>query len=203
MVRKIYGDLADRYLRLYPSSNIDESALAAARDAFYGWSAQRLVRKQTRLGVPAYLYFFEHVYPAEVVMHLEAFHASELPYEFGRIGPDGHLPQYWPKIPDDAPEGAVSDAIMRYFTSFARSGAPLVQGETTWEPYVQGGAFLDIGKAPQPGNHLLPGTYDFHEEVISRRRASGAQNWYINVGLASPAVPAAASLRSPSRSERP
>ena len=30
------------------------------------------------------------------------------------------------------------------------------------------------------------------EELISRRRAAGNQYWYVNVGLASPTVPAAA-----------
>ena len=46
MVRKIYGDLADKFLELYPATNIEESALAAGRDAFYGWSAVRLARAQ-------------------------------------------------------------------------------------------------------------------------------------------------------------
>ncbi len=85
-VRGIYGDLADRYLALYPATDIKESALAAARDAFYGWSAERLARAQTKLGQPAFLYFFDHEYPAAVARNLAAFHGSELPYEFGLIG---------------------------------------------------------------------------------------------------------------------
>jgi para-nitrobenzyl esterase len=189
-VRKIYGDLAGRYLHLYPASNIEESALAAARDAFYGWSAQRLARKQTQLGQPAYLYFFEHQYPAETVLHVEAFHGSELPYEFGLIGSSG-LPQNWPKPPDDPQERGLSEAIESYFTSFASSGKPVAPPEPAWKPYSDGRAFLDIRDTPHPSRNLLPGTYDLHEEVISRRRAAGTQNWYINVGLASPVVPSA------------
>jgi para-nitrobenzyl esterase len=189
MVRNIYGDLADRYLQLYPSTNVEESALAAARDAFYGWSAQRLARKQTQLGAPAYLYFFEHQYPAEVAMHLEAFHGSELPFEFGLIGASDRLPAYWPKPPDDARERAISAAIMGYFTSFARSGNPVAHEEATWKPFADGQAFLDIRDKPAAADNPLPGAYDLQEEVISRRRASGAQNWYINIGLASPVVP--------------
>ncbi|MGH8301988.1 MAG: carboxylesterase/lipase family protein, partial [Steroidobacteraceae bacterium] len=116
LVRSIYADLAPAYLDRYPAADVEQSALAAARDAFYGWSAERLARDQTRLGLPAYLYFFTHRYPAQEALHLEAFHASELPYEFGRIGaPDG-WPELWPRPPDDARERALSEAVMSYFT---------------------------------------------------------------------------------------
>lgn len=193
MVRHIYGDLADKYLALYPPSNIEESALAAARDGFYGWSAQRLARKQTELGVPAYLYFFEHHYPAQDALHLEAFHGSELPYEFGHIGSPSSLPKAWPKPPDDAEERRISQAIMDYFTSFAFSGTPVANGEPDWKPYAEGSDFLDIRDKPRLLHNILPGTYELQEEVVSRRRAAGTQNWYINVGLASPVVPPPAS----------
>jgi len=196
-VRHIYGDLADRYLQLYPSTNIEESALTAARDDFYGWSAERLARKQTQLGVPAYLYFFEHSYPAEAQLHLEAFHGSELPFEFGLVGSNDRLPSYWPKPPDDAEEHAVSDAIMSYFTSFARSGKPVAHGESAWEPFGTDHAFLDIRAKPSSARNPVPGAYDLQEEVISRRRASGSQYWYINIGLASPVVPPASAPHRP------
>jgi para-nitrobenzyl esterase len=192
-VRHIYGDLAARFLALYPSTNIEESALAAARDGFYGWSAERLARKQTQLGVPAYLYMFEHSYPAELASHLEAFHGSELPFEFGLIGSNDHLPPYWPKPPDDARERELSDAIMSYFTSFARSGKPDARGEPPWKPFDGDQAFLDIRDKPYLATNPTPGAYDLQEQVIARRRASGAQYWYINIGLASPVVPPPAS----------
>lgn len=192
-VRHIYGDLADRYLHLYPSTNIEESALTAARDDFYGWSAERLARKQTQLGVPAYLYFFEHSYPAESALHMEAFHGSEIPFEFGLVGSNDSLPPYWPKPPDDAGEHAVSDAVMGYFTSFARSGKPVAHGEAAWEPFGSDHAFLDIRDKPYSSRNPVPGAYDLQEEVIARRRAAGSQYWYINIGLNSPVVPPAAS----------
>jgi para-nitrobenzyl esterase len=190
-VRHIYGDLADRYLRLYPGTNIEESALSAARDDFYGWSAERLARKQTQLGVPAYLYFFEHSYPTESALHLEAFHGSELPFEFGLIGSSGRLPPFWPEPPDDARERAVSDAIMSYFTSFAASGKPAAHDEPVWEPFGADHSFLDVRDKPYLSKNPIPGAFDLQEEVISRRRAAGNQYWYINIGLASPVVPAA------------
>ena len=191
MVRRIYGDLAGRYLKLYPGTDIRESAIRAATNAFYGWTAVRLARAQTRIGEPAYLYYFDHHYPAEVAEHLEAFHGSELPYEFGKIGPNQTLPKNWPKPPDDAREIALSQAIMNYFTSFARNGHPVAQGEPAWKPYDGDRAYMHFRNRPHASENLLPGMFALQEEVVSRRRAAGTQNWYINVGLASPVVPSA------------
>ena len=100
-----YGDLAEAYLKLYPSSNLEESIIRATRDALYGWTAERLAVKQTALGQPAYLYLFDHGYPAADDAGLHAFHASELPFVFGTTGP--HACRYWPKAagrpPRDSP----------------------------------------------------------------------------------------------------
>jgi len=85
IIRDRYGDLADEFLRLYPSSNMQESIWATTRDALYGWTAERLVKKQTSLGQPSFLYYFDHGYPAEEAAGLHAFHASELPYVWGML----------------------------------------------------------------------------------------------------------------------
>jgi para-nitrobenzyl esterase len=188
-VQKIYGDLAGKYLELYPDTNIEESALEAARNAFYGWSAVRLARAQTRIGISAYLYFFDHSYPAEVAEHLEAFHGSELPYEFGNAAAPDKLPKNWPMPPDDAQEKALSEAIMNYFTSFARTSHPVAAEEPSWKPYSNDLAYMDFRNKPEASRDLLPGMFALHEEIVSRRRAAGTQNWFINVGLASPVVP--------------
>ena len=78
-----YGDLADDFLKLYPATNLQESIWATTRDALYGWTAERLVRKQTAIGQPAYLYLFDHCYPAEDAGNYHSFHGSELPFVFG------------------------------------------------------------------------------------------------------------------------
>jgi hypothetical protein len=59
MIRERYLDLADEFLKLYPSTNLEESILATTRDALYGWTAERLVRKQAALGAPSFLYYFD------------------------------------------------------------------------------------------------------------------------------------------------
>jgi para-nitrobenzyl esterase len=187
VIRDRYLDLADEFLRLYPSANMQESILATTRDALYGWTAQRLVRKQTALGQPSFLYFFDHGYPAADAAGLHGFHASELPYVFGTF--DG-TPPLWPKIPEAAQERRLSDAMIGYWSSFARTGKPQAANEPDWPPFGTTGAYMKFEEAPQPSDHLLPGMYEFIEETVCRRRASGDMAWNWNVGLYSPKLPA-------------
>jgi len=185
-VHRRYGDLADAYLKLYPSSALEESVLAATRDGLYGWTAERLVTKQAAIGQPSFLYFFEHTYPAETARGMGAFHASELPYVFGQAGPGTHLPTAWLKPPQTADEAALSDAIIAYWTAFARDGAPDPAGQPQWRPFGDHAAYMAFRDAPTPGTDLFPGMYALNEEEISRRRQGGKVNWFANIGLAAP-----------------
>ena len=182
-----YGDLGDEFLRLYPSANMPESLLAATRDALYGWTALRLVRKQTALGQPSFLYFFDHGYPAADAAGLHGFHASELPYVFGTLH---DTPPLWPKIPATPQETKLSDAMVGYWTSFARTGKPRAANEPDWPVFSSSGSYMAFEDAPKPSDHLLPGMYEFIEETVCRRRSSGDIAWGWNVGLWSPKLPA-------------
>jgi para-nitrobenzyl esterase len=181
-----YLDLSNEFLRLYPSSNMQESIWATTRDALYGWTAQRLIKKQTALGQPSFLYFFDHGYPAEDSANLHGFHASELPYVFGTF--DG-TPPHWPKVPDTPQERNFSDAMIGYWTSFARTGRPQAANEPDWPAFGPTGAYMAFEQAPQPSDHLLPGMSEFNEEVVCRRRSVGDIAWNWNVGLYSPKNP--------------
>ena len=182
-IRANYGDLADEFLKLYPSSNMQESIWATTRDALYGWTAERLARKQTALGRPSFLYFFDHGYPAEDSAGYHAFHGSELPFVFGTVD---KTPPLWPKIPATPVEAKFSDAMIDYWTSFARTGQPQAPDEPTWQPFGSAEVYMDFTDAPHPANHLLPGMYALHEEAVCRRKASGDLAWNWNVGIVSP-----------------
>jgi len=186
IIRDRYRDLADEFLRLYPSSNMQESIWAATRDALYGWTAERLVRRQAALEQPSFLYFFDHGYPAEEAAGLHAFHASELPYVFGTLDV---TPPLWPKIPAAPEERRLSDAMVGYWSSFARTGRPQAANEPDWPAFGSNVAYMALTDAPHPADHLLPGMYEFNEEVVCRRRASGDMPWNWNVGIASPKLP--------------
>ncbi|MGD0189309.1 MAG: carboxylesterase family protein [Rhizomicrobium sp.] len=185
-IHERYLDLADGFLNLYPATNMQESIWATTRDALYGWTAERLVRKQTVIGAPAYLYYFDHGYPAEDSAGYHAFHGSELPYVFGT---SDRTPPLWPKIPATPVEQALSDAMIDYWSSFARTGQPETQGGPEWKTYDSTGAYMDFTDAPHLADHLLPGMYALHERAMCRRHASGNLPWNWNVGIVSPPLP--------------
>jgi para-nitrobenzyl esterase len=185
-IRSRYADLADDFLKLYPSSNLEESLLATSRDAMYGWTAERLVSKQTALGQPGFLYLFDHGYPAADAAGLHAFHAAELPYVFGTAHRTTSL---WPKVPSTETETKMSNAMLEYWTSFMRAGEPSAAGQPGWPAYGSARAHITFAGEPRPGKHLMPGMYELNEEVVCRRRASGTQPWNWNVGIVSPALP--------------
>lgn len=187
-IREKYRDRADAFLRLYPADNLQESILANTRDALYGWTSERLVRKQSALGQPSYLYLFDHGYPAAAAAGLHAFHAAELPYVFGNF--DG-TPPNWPKVADTPAERALSDAMLDYWTSFARAGAPRARNAPDWPAFGGDAAYMAFKDAPQPSRQLMPGMYELHEEVMCRRRAQGALAWNWNTGIVAPPLPEA------------
>jgi para-nitrobenzyl esterase len=182
IIRERYGDLADEFLRLYPSTGLRESVFATTRDALYGWTAERLVKQQSVLGLPAFLYFFDHGYPEADAAGLHAFHASELPYVFGTLA---HTSARWPKIPETPRETALSEAMIGYWSSFARTGQPRAANEPDWPSYGSTHAYMAFEDAPRVSANLFPGMYALHEEAVCRRKSNDlAWNW--NVGVVSP-----------------
>ena len=183
IIRDRYLDLADEFLRLYTCAYMQESILATTRDAMYGWTAERLVRKQAALGLPSFLYFFDHGYPAADAAGLHGFHASELPYVFGTLDRTSSV---WPKIPATPHEKRLSDAMIDYWSSFARAGRPQAANQPDWPAFGSTGATMTFEDVPRLSEHLLSGMYALHEEAVCRRRASGDFAWNWNVGVASP-----------------
>ena len=188
-IRTRYGDLADAFLALYPASDIRESMMATTRDAMYGWTAERLARTQRAAGAPAFLYLFDHGYPAADEAGFHAFHGAELPYVFGT---SGSLPAWWPAIPDTASERRLSDAILKYWVAFVRDGRPQAHGEPSWPLYDSDRAYMAFEAAPEPRTGP-PNGYALNEAVVCRRRADGRQAWHWNVGVIAPHLPPPAS----------
>lgn len=186
-IRSRYGDLADAMLQRYRASNLDEAMLATTRDAMYGWTSERMVRSQTALGQPSFLYYFNHGYPDANAKGLHAFHAGEIPYALGTL--DRTSPN-WPRIPDTDVEKRLSAAMLGYWTSFARDGVPTAADAPEWRAYADTRAYMAFDGEPKPGEHLMPGMFELVEEVVCRRRAQGDLPWHWNVGIVAPPLPA-------------
>lgn len=182
-IRSRYGDLAERFLSLYPSGDVAESTLACIRDALYGWTALKLAATQKAAGLPFFLYYFDHTYPAASAAGLDGFHACELPYLFATAD---RTPPLWPAIPATAAEAALSRAMGDYWVSFARAGMPQAQGTPEWPDHAPGGAFMHFSGTPRVSHDLLPGMFALNEDVVRRRRAAGDVPWNWNAGVAAP-----------------
>ncbi|MCP3734933.1 carboxylesterase family protein [Sphingomonas sp. RP10(2022)] len=193
-IRDRYGELADAFLRLYPAADYPQSILATTRDALYGWTAERVVRRQTALGQRAYLYLFDHGYPAADAADLHAFHASELPYVFGTFAT---TPPRWPRVPDTAGERALSDAMLDYWAGFVRDARPVARAAAAWPAYGADRHYMHFAATPQARRDLMPGMFALNESVMCRRRATGTIGWNWNVGLAAPKLPPAADCARP------
>lgn len=187
-IRKNYAELADTFLKYYPATNIEESILAASRDAFFGWTSQRLVRNQAALGQPTYLYYFDHGYPAADDAGMHAFHAAEVPYMFGTIHRTTEL---WPRIPDTKEERDLSTAMVDYWASFAQAGVPSARNQPAWPSHNKEAAYMIFAGKPHVAANFMPGQYDLHEQVVCRRRAAGTIPWNWNVGVIAPPLPTA------------
>jgi para-nitrobenzyl esterase len=165
--------------------------MASIRDGLYGWAAQYLVRQQAVAGQPAYLYFFRHSTPAERARDLAAFHASELPYVFGQVGPSGALGPNWPRPPLTSAESQLAEAMMSYWTSFVRDGVPQASGEPPWPRFTaQQRGYLDIDDHPSAGLDLHPAAFAFADTLVAGRRQQG-RGWRLDIGFSAASVPAA------------
>ena len=174
---KRYGDLAAAYLKLYPASGGTESLLAATRDTVYGWATERLVRAQTAVGEAAYLYVFDHCYPAARARDLCAFHASELPFVFGLAGRSVAGSRNWPAAEGPA-EARLAEQMIDYWTSFAATGKPAAPSAAGWRAYGRGEYVMRFADRPRPERNPFPGAFEFHEDRMQRQRAKELQ-WFI------------------------
>ncbi len=189
-VRSRYGDVADAFLAIYPASDPGESVLAATRDALYGWTSERMARNHTAIGQPAFLYLFDHGYPAADEAGLHAFHAAEIPYVFGGLD---RLPPRWPVIPDTAEERGLSDAMMAYWATFARDGVPRAPDQPAWPAYGDTRSYMAFETGPVVRERLMPGMFELREIEVCRRRAAGGTPWTWAVGVVAAPVPPPAS----------
>ncbi|WP_308238161.1 carboxylesterase family protein [Phenylobacterium sp. J367] len=154
LIRDRYRHLAPEFLRLYPSSDMAGSLLAAPRDAIYGWTAERLAAKQAALGQPSFLYLFDHGYPAANERGLHAFHAAELPYVFGN--PD-RTPAGWPKPPNSSLRLASERRSRATGRASSRPASPLPRASPPGRPMPRAGPTWPSRTRPSRNRTSCPG----------------------------------------------
>jgi para-nitrobenzyl esterase len=127
--RKVYGSMADEFLKLYPAENDEQAAqseAASARDrarsGMYLWASKRAATHKS----PVYIYYFDRAIPWPAHPEFGAFHSGELPYTFGNLKV---LDRPWEPI-----DTKVAQMMMAYWKGMTATGNPNSASVQAWSP---------------------------------------------------------------------
>jgi para-nitrobenzyl esterase len=133
-VRRLYGDRADKVLKLYPATTPEE-VLQAATDLgsarFIGLGTWKWTELQMKTGKPVYRYFYAHPRPPYTTDATPsqrpkgAAHSAEIQYAIGNLDLDKRYG--W-----DQDDYRVSQVMQAYFANFVKSGDPNGGGLPKW-----------------------------------------------------------------------
>lgn len=122
--RRLAGDLADEFLKMYPASTPGPSQIESARAqlmvATLLWARQRAAHSKTAV----YTYLWDHPLPGPKRDIYGAFHSSELPYLFNSLS---GVKRPW--APEDS---AMAEKTSSYWANFVKTGNPNGDGLPEW-----------------------------------------------------------------------
>jgi para-nitrobenzyl esterase len=126
-VRAFFRENANQVLALYPVTDYPtpKAALdALISDISFVCPTRRFVRDISKSQQKTFLYHFTYVTRAGAQLGLGAFHGSEIPFVFGNL------------TNPTLQERALSDAMMRYWVNFAKTGDPNDGALPAWPAYT-------------------------------------------------------------------
>lgn len=154
------NEFADELLRLYPVKDAAQLRPAVMRlftDLMFTQPARYVARSIERTGKPVYLYEFSYVPKEGVGKSLGAFHAADLVYVFNNKG-SGMLGG--PRDP------ALENAIIGYWTNFAKKGDPNGAGLAAWPVYDEkSDTHLELGSEIRSASGLRRDACDVFERA--------------------------------------
>jgi len=158
-VKQRFGDLASRVLSLYPATSEDElywAEIGIRTDSRFGIGARRQLRGEFNVSSNAWEYHFSYLPEASKGSKRGVSHASELAYVFGTI----------PATADQQTRD-VSEAMVKYWTQFAKTGDPNQPGLPRWPAFQKGNeAYLEIGQPIRSGIDLNKEKEDLFDSIL-------------------------------------
>ena len=158
-----FGELADSFLKLYPSEDEVQSALSQKRSArdqgmvgLHFGAAERSRTSKTK----AWTYYFSRSIPWPEQPQYGAFHTSEVPYVFGNLK---LLDRPWERI-----DRELSERMMSYWVNFATNGDPNGKGLPVWPSFdAASRSTMELNDKPGPRQIADADRFEFFERYIS------------------------------------
>ena len=167
---KRYGVEAGRFLSLYPAKTDQEAAgssYALMRDRTFASPMRRWALQETRVA-PVFMYHFARSHPfVEGMGYLQqtpatnfgAYHGAEMAYAYGTLDALNRFGKTREWTEEDR---KYADAMMGYWTSFAKKGDPNTAGLPAWPAYkAEDEQVMIFGTAIKPGELPNKAQLDF------------------------------------------
>jgi len=164
-VRQRFGDRADQVLALYPAKNDAEAYwadVAARTDSRMGVSARQQLRGMFSVTAKTWEYHFTYLPESARESKRGVSHATELAYVFGTVPPTA-----------DQPTRDTSNAIVKYWSQFAKTGDPNRQELPSWPAFQKGReSYIELGCIIRSGQDLDKSKLDLLEAIRDREARS-------------------------------
>ncbi len=171
-VHRRYDSFADSLLKAYPAgeTTVPKSARDLSRDAAFGWQTWIWARLQSQLGTGKVYYYYFDQHPQAPANSprpdLGAPHGREVAYVFG------HLNNLEHEQPSDA-DHVISDAMVTYWTNFAKYGNPNGKGMLEWPAFSdQSPELMNFAGTPHTGPVPNPEGLKALDAYFAWRRSS-------------------------------
>ena len=148
-LRDRYGDAAGAMLELYPATQDTEVRGAVSQWLTDTWilrAARVFLDGMSNSSSSAYQYHFTRAVPGNP---LGAHHGAELRYVFNTMGGQGPFGGA-----TSAEDVALAESMIAYWTRFAKTGNPNLNGFERWPEYGAARSYLELGDAITSGRAL-------------------------------------------------